>query len=235
MNSKSKYGDDEMTESFTDNYIFFPLGDVLLPLLHYLKITPNMVTLMSTLSTTTSIYYILNDNFKKFSIFYLLGYFFDCIDGRLARKYNMGSIFGMVFDSVSDIVTNYMLLIGYIYKFYNKKNFGFLVTILIVVSYNLSVSYGINEAKLCYQKNKHDNFYKYKKEQLKDFGKTNLEKIFKNIFLNVHKFSYISYKNSFSKYNEKDITNTLNITKEIGFGNYSIFIVVLVYYTMNYN
>ena len=27
MNSKSKYGDDSLSESFADNYLFFPIGD----------------------------------------------------------------------------------------------------------------------------------------------------------------------------------------------------------------
>ena len=191
-----------------------------------------MVTLLSTISTLCSIYYLNIDNFKNFSILYLLGYFFDCIDGRLARKYNQGSIFGMVFDSSSDIVTNYLLLITYIFKFYKKDNFKYLLSILIAVSYKISVNYGINEAMECYKKNQHDNFYKYKRKVLKGFGSNIFKLIIKNIYLFIHKVSYISYRKTFPKYNHKDIVNELKKTKEIGFGNYSFFVVILIYFTM---
>lgn len=235
MNSKSKYGDDNLSESFADNYLFFPIGDIFLPLLHRLKITPNLITLVSTICTTASIYYLNMDNFKYFLILYILGYFFDCMDGRMARKYKQGSTLGMVLDSSSDIVTNYLLLVTYIFKFYNKKNFKYFFTILVLVSYKISVNYGINEAMECYKKNQHDNFYQYKKEILKGFGTSTFKLIIKNIYLAIHKTSYLSYRKTFSKYDHKTIVEELRKTKEIGFGNYSIFIVVLIYYTMKYN
>lgn len=235
MNSKSKYGDDNLTESFTDNYLFFPIGDFFLPLLHRLKITPNMITLVSTICTTVSIYYLNVDNFKYFSILYTLGYFFDCMDGRMARKYNQGSTFGMVFDSASDIVTNYLLLVTIIFKFYKKNNFKYFFTCLLIVTYKISVNYGINEALECYKKNQHDNFYQHKKEVLKNFGTNTFKLVIKNIYLAIHKFTYLSYRKTFSKFDHQAIVNELRKTKEVGFGNYTIFIVVLIYYMIKYN
>ena len=67
MNSKSKYGDDNLTESFTDNYLFF--HKFLLPLLHRLKVTPNTITLVSTICTSIGIYYLNMDNFKILEYF----------------------------------------------------------------------------------------------------------------------------------------------------------------------
>tara|TARA_B110000908_G_C10264101_1_gene461981 strand:+ start:1172 stop:1882 length:711 start_codon:yes stop_codon:yes gene_type:complete len=234
MDSKSKYGDDENIESFMDYYIFYPVGDILLPLFYKLGITPNMITLMSTICTITSIYYINlpSRNFKKFAFLYILGYFFDCVDGRLARKYKLGSTFGMVFDSVSDIISNTLLIIIYVFNFYDKKNFKYLIPILIVISHKLSVNYGIMEAEDCYKKNKHDNFYKYKKKMLKNFDNTILKIILKKIYLMIHKASYQSYRNIYPIYNKEKIYNDLKKTKEIGFGNYSVLVILVIYLTM---
>ena len=141
----------------------------------------------------------------------------------------------MVLDSSSDIVTNYLLLVTYIFKFYRKNNFKYFFTLLLLVTYKISVNYGINEAMECYKKNKHDNFYRYKKELLAGFGTSTFRLIIKNIYLSIHKTSYLSYRKTFPKYDHQTVVNELNKTKEIGFGNYSIFLVVLIYYTMKYN
>ena len=234
MDSKSKYGDDKNTESFMDYYVFFPIGDILLPILYKLGITPNMVTLISTICPVSSISYLnmKKPNFKKFAILYVLGYFFDCIDGRLARKYNQGSTFGMLFDSVSDIVTNSLLILTYVFNFYKQKNFKYILPALIVISHRISVNYGIMEAEECYKKNNHDNFYEYKKKMLKDFDNTLLKTVLKRIYLKIHRVSYETYRNLYPNYDKEKISKDFKKTKEIGFGNYSIFVVLVIYFTM---
>ena len=97
------------------------------------------MVLVSTICTTISIYYPNIDNFKYFSILYILGYFFDCIDGRMARKYNLGSTFGMVLDSSSDIVTNFLLLVTYISKFYRRIILN-TFTLILLVTYKITVN-----------------------------------------------------------------------------------------------
>ena len=153
----------------------------------------------------------------------------------MARKYNLGSTFGMVLDSSSDIVTNFLLLVTYISKFYRKNNFKYFFTLILLVTYKITVNYGINEAMECYKKNKHDNFYQYKKELLKDFDTSTFKLIIKNIYLSIHKTSYLSYRKTFPKYDHQKVIKELSKTKEIGFGNYSIFVIVLIYYTMKLN
>jgi hypothetical protein len=62
---ESKYGDDSMFESIADNNIFFPISDILIPILYRLKLTPNKITLLSTISTILSSYFLLKIKVQK--------------------------------------------------------------------------------------------------------------------------------------------------------------------------
>ena len=105
MNKLDKYGNDMEQESSADIYIYYPLSDFIMPYFYYFGFKPNHITLISTLFTLFSIdCYFNNNNFCY--LFYFLGYLFDCMDGRMARKYNQGSTLGMILDLISDNLTN---------------------------------------------------------------------------------------------------------------------------------
>ena len=55
---EDKYGDDTMYESWADINIFFPIAQSLIDPLYCMGFTPNMVTIMSTLFTFLSIYFL---------------------------------------------------------------------------------------------------------------------------------------------------------------------------------
>lgn len=227
----TKYGDDMMFESWADNYIFFPIGDKMMPFLKKLKFTPNKITLLSTISTLVSCYYLYNYNIKRFTIFYILGYLLDCIDGRFARKYKMSSLLGMVADSTSDCITNFIIVIILFLKYRNYKNFNIVFIIILYLTHKLSISYGLNEAIASYNNTKNDDFYNYKKDMLKGFETNILKKVLKNIYLMVHYTSYKSYKMEFSKYDihsqNEFINKSLKDNKEFGPGNFTIFIALV--------
>ena len=63
--------------------------------------------------------------------FYLLGYIFDCIDGRLARKYDLGSSEGAAMDLVSDVITKHIVLISLFVSFYKSIPKSKILIILI--------------------------------------------------------------------------------------------------------
>lgn len=222
----TKYGDDMMFESWADNYIFFPIGDRLMPFLKKLKLTPNKITLLSTISTLLSSYYLYNNNIKKFTIFYLIGYLLDCIDGRFARKYKMSSLLGMVSDATSDCITNLIIFLILIIKYKNNKNFTFVFIIILYLTHKLSVSYGLNEAIASYNNIKNDNFYNYKKDMLKGFETNFLKGILKKIYLMIHYASYKSYRTEYTKY-DININERLKDNKEFGPGNFNIFMVLV--------
>ena len=57
VNNTAKYGDDLKHEPTIDNYLFFPMADILIDPLRKIGLTPNMVTLISTFFTLFTIYF----------------------------------------------------------------------------------------------------------------------------------------------------------------------------------
>lgn len=79
--------------------------------------TPNHLTSLSFFFQGISLFFLNQNYLYTYTFLYLIGYFFDCIDGPMARKHNMVTIFGDWYDHVTDIfcflIANYL----YIYKF----------------------------------------------------------------------------------------------------------------------
>lgn len=220
--SEEKYGNDQMFESWADNNLFFPIATRLIDPLKNIGLTPNIVTYLSTIFTFLSIYYFNLDNRTFACISYLIGYLLDCVDGKMARKYNMTSNYGMALDLVSDNISNFVLLAFLIQK-YGFENYYILL--LIFMSYMISVSYGLNEAIDCYKNTGSDNFLEKKQKEL-----ASENDILYDLYLLIIKISYQSYKIFFPVYNQKKIFDYLNILKHFGPGNYSLlFSAILLY------
>jgi hypothetical protein len=219
-NKEDKYGDNEIYESWMDNNVFFPIAKKLVDPLRQYGLTPNMVTSISTIFTFLAIYFIYLKQYENAAISYALGYIFDCIDGIMARKYNMASNFGMAFDLVSDNISNLCLII---FLIYSRGIFNYYVPIIIIISFIISISYGMNEAIACYKKTGNDNFYKNKIKELK-----NENNIIYDMFLFIIRLSYNSYKTFFPKYNKNNIYKWLKFLKEFGPGNYCLIIIIII-------
>lgn len=84
------------------------------------KMVPNILTTLGVISRTFSIYFLIWDDnrYKRYlsSLFFILGYYFDCSDGHYARKYDMCTNFGCFYDHFSDIVSTIILMIVCIFK-----------------------------------------------------------------------------------------------------------------------
>jgi phosphatidylglycerophosphate synthase len=87
-----------------------PLDDVLLnicdsvaPTFHSYGFTPNIITTISNISVIIVIILLLEAKYLWAAIFVLIAYFFDCLDGHIARKYDQVTIFGDYYDHISDI------------------------------------------------------------------------------------------------------------------------------------
>jgi hypothetical protein len=249
-NKEDKYGNDEIFESWADLNIFAPIAKKMVDPLHDLGMTPNMVTLISSIFTLSSIYFLHIGN-KKLAVFsYIFGYLLDCVDGRMARKYNLGSNIGMALDCVSDNISNLILFI-YILSTrpYNQQTIIF-ICILFFMSSMLSLSYGLNEAVSAYEiaqelseeelseeldtkdiEDFSDNFYKRRVNQLKDKKiNTCYEQYLYSIFLLINKLSYTSYRSYFPKYDKQKIYEKLKILKHFGPGNYCIIVSIMLLY-----
>lgn len=233
IQKEDKYGDDAVYEPFFDNNFYFPIATKLLDPLYNLGFTPNMITLISTLFSISTIYFIHINDFTTAAIVYSIGYLFDAIDGRMARKYNMGSKMGMIYDLVSDNITNFSLLI-YLLVFYEMNSLTIIMMFLFfILSYILLLSYSINEAIDSYKKTKSDDFYERRVKELKGFGKDKnvIDKFLIKLFLLITKSARDTYKTYFPVYNEECIHNRLKIIKHFGPGNFCLFASIIIYFS----
>lgn len=93
--------------------------------------TPNMITTYSFILGLASAYFYYHDNLVLFAICFIGSYFLDCLDGYIARKYNMKSDFGEIFDSISD-GTVIVLLLYIVYIKHHNKIFKSIPSLLII-------------------------------------------------------------------------------------------------------
>jgi phosphatidylglycerophosphate synthase len=192
-------------------------------------LTPNHITYLSTFCTLLSVYYVSIKEYKYAACAYFIGYLFDCIDGRMARKYSMGTDIGMVLDCTSDNITNGIL---FAYLLCNRPlNLSNIIIIssIATMSYMLSISYGINEAIASYEATGSDNFYERRKTQLGGKG-CGIEYLLYQLFIFINKTSYQTYRGFFETFNKEKIFSWLNILKHFGPGNYCLFIGILLLY-----
>ena len=131
-------------ENFFDIYIY-KFIDKHLHLYKQLGLTPNMVTTLSLLSGVLSAFMIHKKNYKSAGLLFFLGYYFDCVDGKLARKYNMVSKFGDYYDHISDTI-KFVLVMYALYKdnIPRFKTFGIVIILLVIMClYHLGCQEGV--------------------------------------------------------------------------------------------
>lgn len=67
--------------------------------------TANSISLYGLFFTLGSLYYLWKDDMLRFSVYFWITYLLDCLDGYYARRYNMISFQGDVFEHVRDVVS----------------------------------------------------------------------------------------------------------------------------------
>jgi hypothetical protein len=217
--NEEKYGDDQKYESLADNYIFFPIAKLFIDPMRNAGLTPNMVTYLSTALTFLALYYLNIDNKLYACVAYFFGYIFDCVDGKMARKYKMGTKYGMALDLVSDNLSHFILIS---YLTLTKGYLHWYTPLIIFMSYMISLSYGLNEAIDCMAAIGNDNFYERRKKELEtDNG------LIYDIYLFIIHKSYKVYKLFFPTYDVQKIDKWLNTLKNFGPGNFSLFMIFI--------
>ena len=106
---------------------------------HQMGFTPNMITTISLVTGITSAYFITKQKFISAGLLYLLSYYFDCVDGKLARKYNMATTFGDYYDHFSDI-TKVILVVYALYlndRTKMKKYILIIIILFVLMCYQL--------------------------------------------------------------------------------------------------
>jgi phosphatidylglycerophosphate synthase len=100
--------------------VLIGLADDLCPFLKKTGHTPNIITTYSLITGFLSAYFLYKSNLVLFVVFYTLSYFFDCVDGHFARKYDMITDFGDAYDHFKDIFI-FLLIIYVVYAKCGKK------------------------------------------------------------------------------------------------------------------
>jgi len=96
--------------------LLYKLINTQLPFLYMFGFTPNMITTLSIIFGLLSGYEIFQGNFFIAALLWLLAYYFDCIDGKLARQYNMITPFGDLYDHIGDMFKYFMVLYALFYS-----------------------------------------------------------------------------------------------------------------------
>ncbi len=110
------------------------------PIYYRLGFTPNMITTVSFIFGLISAYLLYKQKYILSALVYAISYYYDCMDGSLARQYKMISKFGDLYDHLTDtivIVAILWILITNTEMSKNYKLFGFILfivfTLLLVV------------------------------------------------------------------------------------------------------
>ncbi len=80
------------------------------------KITPNQLTTIGLIAGLISGILVLKKYFFIGGIFFLISYFFDCLDGNFARMYNKCTRFGDLYDHIVDLIKCVIIFIAIIFN-----------------------------------------------------------------------------------------------------------------------
>lgn len=128
-------------EDIIDNK-FYKWSDKLSPLFKEYNFTPNKITTLGLLSTLVMIYLIFKGHCQLAAIFYIVAYFFDCMDGCFARKYKMTSKYGDYYEHIVDWIRNIALVLMIVYSCKcNNRITPIVVLITLFVIANIKQAY----------------------------------------------------------------------------------------------
>ena len=149
---------DEIYECPFDIYLL-KFIDTHLDYYYKLGFTPNIITTIGIIFGLLSMFNIFKSNYKFASFLLLLAYYFDCVDGKLARKYGLQTDFGDYYDHFGDIF-KIIIVIYALYKT-NPNKFNEIKLILIVLTLLMIIHLGYQE--VIYNKNESPtlNFARY--------------------------------------------------------------------------
>ncbi len=125
-----------MTNKIPDDYenpidkLLCGLCDKMNPILYKYNFTPNIITTISFLFTLLSLYFLIKGEYLLAGISHIISYYFDCSDGKFARKYDMITTFGDYYDHITDILGIFLpILVIYLNKNISRRYF---VTMIII-------------------------------------------------------------------------------------------------------
>jgi len=125
-----------------DNYII-SLADNIVPYVYKGGFVPNTITSLSSIACIIVIMLLFQANYYLAAFFLIISYFFDCLDGHLARSYNMVTVFGDYYDHISDLLKVFFILLTLYYI--NSTKFLSIFPIFVFVSVMMLIHFGCQE------------------------------------------------------------------------------------------
>jgi phosphatidylglycerophosphate synthase len=104
------------------------------PLFYLTGHTANSISIYGFIFTIGSLYYLCLNDMLRFTLYFWIAYFLDCLDGYYARIYNMVSSKGDVFEHLRDIISLILMLIICCVKYIINQRIK-----LIIILANLAV------------------------------------------------------------------------------------------------
>ena len=122
-------------------------------ILYKYNFTPNMITSIGLVVGILSIYFLIKKNYLvAFALFWLC-YFFDCLDGYYARKYDMATKFGDYYDHFRDLFICTSVFVIIFLQLKDTKLRVFFITVMCVFGYYLCMHMGCQEHLSSYSEN----------------------------------------------------------------------------------
>ena len=128
--------------------ILIEIAEFINPYLNNLKFTPNGITTISLICGCMALWYYYSKLYTLAAICYAFSYFFDCVDGNYARRYNMESEFGDAYDHIKDWSIILVLTILFLINNINIKFKIIVVGILVLILTQTYVHIGCTEKYL---------------------------------------------------------------------------------------
>ena len=127
--------------------LFYDISDSVSPFLYDIGITPNVITTFRMMLIIFVFTYYFNvQSYNIAAIIYIVAYFGDCLDGHMARKYNMETNIGDYYDHIVDTVSTIITL--YFISMNMSKNYTWILLIIYMLLFFSIVQLGCQEKYL---------------------------------------------------------------------------------------
>lgn len=210
-------------ENAIDN-VLIHLSEYLSPYFYELGMTPNIITTLSNIFAIITIILLLNNKYIFAGISLMISYYFDCMDGYFARKYNMTSVFGDLYDHISDICKT-ILILGTLYYIDSSKFVTVFIIFILVGSISL-IHLGCQENYYeIYNISEENNTMHEPSEQVQMLNAN-----VKHLHEPSHTLTMLKSLCKTPNNNEEEILNKINYTKYFGTGTTNLLLAILFSY-----
>ena len=92
-----------------------------------------MVTTLSLLAGIMCIMKFINQKYMAAAVWWMVQYFFDCLDGHMARKYDQVTVFGDYYDHVKDWLIGGVFMILLLGKYIKSRDYWAICLLIVLL------------------------------------------------------------------------------------------------------